>query len=359
MIAAELASATNIKDRLNRHAVLDSLTAIKNALKTYRDTPPNGLGIFAGAGRLEFVTPSAPLRLSTYRCDRRFHVDDVLAAHTSCGDPVGIVILDGNGVITGICDGTRRTILNTLRVELPKKHNKGGQSAQRFGRLAEEARANYRTKAVELSVRAFMREGLPWVRAIVVGGVGDLKHRFVEELPESLRTRVHTVMELAYGGQEGFAMACVESERTMAHATLTCERTAISAIEEEIALDRGLYVLGRANVEEAIAAGCVAALLLDAEAPDCEAFIRRAMEMGTAPERIQPITRVTPEGMRFVTGLSGYGALLRWPWVGVGVGVGVEVAAVVATGGGRGDEEDKDKDKDTMRVLRDEEVNFM
>jgi len=73
--------------------------------------PPNGCGIFAGGGAVTCVEPSAPLRKSGYFCDARFHTEDLAAANWSGGHPFGIVVLDGNGVVVGIADGTRRRVV--------------------------------------------------------------------------------------------------------------------------------------------------------------------------------------------------------------------------------------------------------
>lgn len=309
LVAAEIAAATNIKDRLNRHAVADSLTAIKNALKTLREIPSNGLAIFSGDGRLEFVTPANPLRISRYRCDNRFHVDEVLAANAAGGHPMGIVVLDGDGVLVGVCDGSRRTVSARLAVDLPSKHGRGGQSALRFSRLAEEARTNYITKARELVVRTLMREGIPWVESVVVGGVGELKHRLKDSLPASIQTRVSAVLDLAYGGMDGFARCCVESESRVVGAAITRERNAVAALEEEIALGRDMYVLGIAHVVEMLTIGCAHLVIVDEEHPQRETLEDLAARSGAL---LQTVSKTTPEGTRFCEGLTGIAAMLRW-----------------------------------------------
>jgi peptide chain release factor subunit 1 len=316
LVAAELAAATNIKDRLNRHAVADSLTQIKHALTALREVPENGLAIFSGGGCLELVAPANPLRVSLYRCDRRFHVDEVVAANAAGGRPMGVVVLDGDGVLVGVCDGTRRTVLARLAVELPSKHGRGGQSALRFSRLAEEARANYISKARELVVRALTREGVPRVAAVVLGGVGELKHRLADALPAPLRERVVATLDLAYGGQEGFARCCVECETHVGGARLTREREAVAALETSIAVSGSgsgdLYALGAARATEALAAGCAHAVLID------KAHVLRG-ELEAAAARsgasVCLISNATPEGARFCAGLTGVAVLLRWPLV--------------------------------------------
>ena len=311
--------------------MLESLTSIRTALKNVREIPANGLAIFSGPGILELIEPSNPLRLSTYMCDKHFHVGAVLDANNSSGNPYGIVILDGTGVIVGICDGTRRSIVGRISVDLPSKHGRGGQSALRFSRLAEEARTNYITKACDLVTRSFVTNGIATVCGLVIGGVGELKHKLVDRLPESLGKHVKSVIELAYGGMDGFMTACAESEKTMANSLLSKERSAVAQLESEIQKD-GCYALGK-SVIQCMEAGAVSELLLYPQHADAEQILQLAEISGVA--KIHRISDSTPEGSRFIHGLTGVGAILRFrvhyhedEGDVEGVGVGVEGVGV-------------------------------
>jgi peptide chain release factor subunit 1 len=48
--------------------------------------------------------------------------------------------------------------LNKFSVDLPKKHNKGGQSSVRFARLRMEKRNNYLTKVSEVATSCFIKD---------------------------------------------------------------------------------------------------------------------------------------------------------------------------------------------------------
>ena len=307
MVAAEKSAATNIKSRVNRHAVCESLVAIEQYLKRLRALPPNGAGIFAGGGTVTCIEPSAPLRKSAYFCDARFHIDDLAAANWSGGHPTGVVVLDGNGVLVGIADGTRRRVIKRLSVSLPQKHGRGGQSSVRFQRLAEEARAVYVTKCCELAVSSFMEAGQPIVEGIVVVGSGDLKVRFVAALPIPLRVIVRAVQDVAYGGDLGFALACVLAEQTMVSSRLQQERAAIESLETAIAKDQDLYALGADDVRAALAAGAAETVLVG------PAYLTICDDARAAGANVIEITDTTPEGTRFIAGLTGIAALLRWP----------------------------------------------
>lgn len=47
-IQHELSTATNIKDKINRYAVIDSLKAVIDELNKYKVLPETGMAVFAG-----------------------------------------------------------------------------------------------------------------------------------------------------------------------------------------------------------------------------------------------------------------------------------------------------------------------
>jgi peptide chain release factor subunit 1 len=67
----------------------------------------------------------------------------------SVGKSVGVVVVDGGGCVIGVTNGVCRDVLRRIKVALPQKHSRGGQSAARFGRLADEARHVFVQRVVE------------------------------------------------------------------------------------------------------------------------------------------------------------------------------------------------------------------
>lgn len=87
----------------------------------------------------------------------------------------GFVVVDGNGCLFATLQGNMRTILQKVTVELPKKHGRGGQSANRFARIREEKRDHYVRKVCELTVQNFISDSVPNVKGIVMAGSADFK----------------------------------------------------------------------------------------------------------------------------------------------------------------------------------------
>lgn len=77
-------------------------------------------------------------------------------------------------------------------------------------------------------------------------------------------------------------------------------------LETAIQRDLGLYAFGVADVEAALAAGAAELVLLGPAYAE-----HRDMALASGASVID-ITDVTPEGARFINGLTGIAALLRW-----------------------------------------------
>ena len=71
--------------------------------------------------------------------------------------------------INYLCDPNKK-ILHKFSVELPKKHSKGGQSAQRFGRIRLEKRHQYLKKCAELTTQHFIKDNICNVKGLVLAG---------------------------------------------------------------------------------------------------------------------------------------------------------------------------------------------
>jgi peptide chain release factor subunit 1 len=126
-------------------------------LRLYNKTPSNGLVIFCGLVQMPTggekmikidLEPFKPINTSLYRCDNIFHTDELKSLLVD-NDKFGFLIMDGNGSLFGLLQGNTKIILNQFKVNLPKKHSKGGQSANRFSRLVTESRHNYIRKVGE------------------------------------------------------------------------------------------------------------------------------------------------------------------------------------------------------------------
>ena len=113
----------------------------------------------------------------------------------------GFIIIDGNGILFATLQGSNKTVLQRMSVELPKKHGRGGQSAMRFARLRLEKRAAYVLKCCEMAVQNFITDNVVNVKGIVVGGSAQLKFEMTndERFDKRLSACILTTVDVSYG----------------------------------------------------------------------------------------------------------------------------------------------------------------
>ena len=357
----ELGTASNIKNRVNRQSVEAALTSAIQKLSLYNTTPPNGLCIFCGIvldseGKekklMADIEPIKPLQQSLYVCDRRFHVDP-LKDLLETNEKFGFIIMDGQGCLYGLVAGNSKQILHKFSVDLPKKHNKGGQSSIRFARLRVEARHNYVTKVGELAVQHFIPDGAePNVTGLILAGSAEFKNVLAtsDQLDIRLRSIVLGIYDICYGGEEGFNQTIKMSTDLLKDVRLVREQELLQKLMDMIS-SGGSCAFGIKETMVAWEAGAIDTLILWDELnvfrcvmkpkegdeiiqyyteyqlekaehlknnPDCDLIEKQYLTDWMAEYhtlkgcRLEFVTDKSPEGAQFIKGLSGIGAILRF-----------------------------------------------
>ncbi len=149
-IEKEISTARNIKSRVNRHNVLNVLTRISE------NYIPSNLGIFIFAGIDEFgefiyktISPVIRCDIFVYNCSNRF--DTSFVSKYMLEIDGSIIFASGDETLIYSFDrqlGIFKKI-KQINGNLIKRHKKGGQSALRFSRLAEESRQTYTTHVID------------------------------------------------------------------------------------------------------------------------------------------------------------------------------------------------------------------
>lgn len=252
MLSDEYGTASNIKSRVNRLSVLGAITSTQQRLKLYNRCPKNGLVIYCGTvitdeGKERKVNidfePFKPINTSLYLCDNKFHTED-LNELLMDDEAFGFIIMDGNGALYGTVQGSNREVLHKFSVDLPKKHGKGGQSALRFARLRLEKRHNYVRKVAEMATQLFVTDGQkPNVQGIVLAGSADFKTELVRSdlFDPRLSKIVIKMVDISYGGMNGFNQAIEYSSDALANVKLMKEKKLLQKYMDEISRDTGKY----------------------------------------------------------------------------------------------------------------------
>ncbi|KAJ4977429.1 hypothetical protein NE237_002535 [Protea cynaroides] len=274
MLGDEFGTASNIKSRVNRQSVLGAITSAQQRLKLYNRVPPNGLVLYTGTivtedGKEKKVTfdlePFKPINVSLYLCDNKFHTE-ALNELLECDDKFGFIVMDGNGTLFGTLSGNTREVLHKFTVDLPKKHGRGGQSALRFARLRMEKRHNYVRKAAELATQFFINpaSSQPNVSGLILAGSADLKTELSQSdmFDPRLQAKVLNVVDVSYGGENGFSQAIELSSDVLSNVKFIQEKRLIGRYFEEISQDTGKYVFGVDDTLKALDMGAVETLLV-------------------------------------------------------------------------------------------------
>lgn len=265
-------TASNIKSRVNRQSVLSAITSTQQRLKLYNKVPPNGLVVYCGdvitaEGKERKINmdfePFKPINTSLYLCDNKFHTE-ALSELLEADQTFGFIIMDGNGALFGTLSGNTRNIKTKFSVDLPKKHGRGGQSALRFARLREEKRHNYVRKVAEIAVQQFVDDDKVNVAGIVLAGSADFKNDLNQSdlFDQRLQAKVIKVVDVSYGGENGFNQAIDLSAETLGNVKFIQEKKLINLYFDEIAQDTGKVCYGIDDSLKALEAGAAETLIV-------------------------------------------------------------------------------------------------
>jgi len=266
--------------------------------------------------------------------------------------------MDGNGCLYGTVQGSQREVLHKFSVDLPKKHGRGGQSALRFARLRLEKRHNYVRKVAELATQLFVPDGqMPNVQGIILAGSAEFKTQLMRSdlFDPRLQKIVVKMVDVSYGGENGFNQAIELSADALSNVKLMKEKKLLQKYMDEISQDTGRYCFMVKDTLHALDLGAVEDLIIW---DNLETERYRLKNISTGEETIKhlskeqesddshfrdPVTGVelevadkeplvewfannyknfgcnlefvtdrSSEGTQFVKGFGGIGGILRW-----------------------------------------------
>lgn len=279
---------------------------------------PNGALIFCSESHAEAVHPPCALRRRVYSCGRRFDtavLREQLAVESA---PVyGVIVIDGSEACVGAAKGLGSrpggsgcavSLLARVSSTAASRTRRGGQSALRYSRLREEADLAFTRRVVEKAVAS-----LQGVRAVVLAGKGDARHRLQAELPPSLRSRVLCNVALpcdagpdslrlavSRAGEAAIADGRREGDQALARfMDLAC--MPVPATE-------ALVVYGRQQTLAALELGALDTLLLPSV--ETERGLKEAAGLQGTP--VFEVDGTSEQGAMFLQSFA-VGGCLRWP----------------------------------------------
>lgn len=160
--------------------------------------------------------------------------------------------------------GNTRDVKQKFSVDLPKKHGRGGQSALRFARLREEKRHNYVRKVSEVAVQNFITNDKVNVAGLILAGSADFKNDLNQSdlFDQRLSAKVIKVVDVSYGGENGFNQAIELSAETLGNVKFIQEKKLINRYFDEISQDTGKVCYGHDDTLKALDMGAAETLIV-------------------------------------------------------------------------------------------------
>ncbi|MFX0032419.1 MAG: peptide chain release factor aRF-1 [Candidatus Hodarchaeota archaeon] len=268
----EISESQNIKSKLTRKNVLDSIASLLGQLKNISSTPENGLIMFSGAipqsntpgtekNELYIVDPPERVKTFRYHCASEFllwPLEEMIVPK----ETYGLLVIGRQESAVGYIKGSHVEVVREYTSGIHSKHRAGGQSQRRFERLIEEGEKQfYRRISAEISELFLDMEDL---QGIFIGGPGQSKEKFVndESLDYRLREKILDVVDLGYGGSEGIRALIEKVKDKIQDVKYIREKQVMQSFMKEIANDTGMATYGLEDVQKALNMGAVDTLIL-------------------------------------------------------------------------------------------------
>jgi len=318
-LESEKSTASNIKSKQTRSAVIDSLERIIRELKTYKKTPENGVALFSGNVsekegtsdiQLWAIEPPKPLRIRMYRCDQTF-VTEPLKNMLQTDEVYGLLTIDRKDATIGVLEGKEIKIIRKFSSGVPGKIRAGGQSSQRFHRITEGlAKEFFRRIANEMKEIFF---NMPRLKGILIGGPIPTKEEFLEEghLVTKLKEKVIAVKDIGYVDEHGIKLLVEASQEDLAEQEIIKEKKIIERFFNTLGKESEKIAYGEERVALALERGAADILLISSNIPKAKIaeLEKKALNTGA---RVILISTETEEGEQFLNMTKGVGAILRF-----------------------------------------------
>ena len=272
-LGQEGAQAANIKSKLTRKHVGDAIESAISVLNRYKNAGEYGIAIFVGhvivgnnKTRLVTVVIDDPPEIFTsfrYRCDSTFELtqlEDMLIDRTS----YGLFVVDRGEAAYGIASGKRIHCQEELQSNIMGKHRQGGQSAQRFERLIEEAAHKFFKRATEHACNYWL-PNLTDIKGIIIGGPGQTKDFVVKndyfhhEVKKLIR---EPFFDVGYSNESGLRELVQRAGNMMDQIELDAERELVDNFLREVMQAHPKATYGEMMIRSALDQGAVDTLLL-------------------------------------------------------------------------------------------------
>ncbi|MBY9006766.1 MAG: peptide chain release factor aRF-1 [Candidatus Lokiarchaeota archaeon] len=268
----EISESQNIKSKLTRKNVLDSISTLIGQLKNIKEFSENGLIMFSGAipqndtpgtekNELYIVDPPDLVNTFKYHCASEFllwPLEEMLQPKAS----YGLITIGRQNSAVGYVKGSKVEVLREFTSGVHSKHRAGGQSQKRYERdMAEKEKAFYRRISEDINKIFLEMDNL---KGIFIGGPGFSKEKFVKDdnLDYRLKDKIMDTVDLGYGGVEGIRALLDLVKGKIKDTKYVQEKQIMQRFMKEITNDTGLAIYGIEEVEKALNYNAVDTLII-------------------------------------------------------------------------------------------------
>lgn len=317
-LESEKSTAANIKSTGTRKNVQDALESLIRIAKGMKQTPKNGVALFAGnvskvEGQDNFITeifePPEELNVRLYRCDQTF-VLEPLEEMLEIKELYGLVVIERQEATIGMLVGKKIKVLQKFDSMVPGKTNKGGQSAARYSRIRDNMARDFFRKVANVMKEEFF--DLKGLKGILVGGPGPTKEDFLKEgeLVTALKEKVLAVKDIGYADEHGLELLVGVSGDVLTGQEIYYEKKLLENFFNMLGKEKDKTAYKEKDIEKALEYGAVDTLLLSKKLKKdiIKKYEKKAAETSV---KVEFVSVDTPEGQQFWN-LGGVGAVLRF-----------------------------------------------
>merc|ERR1719324_1069726 len=127
-----------------------------------------------------------------------------------------------------------------------------------------EKRHNYVRKVAEVAVQLFISNDKANVSGLILAGSADFKTELSQSdmFDQRLQAKIIKLVDVSYGGENGFNQAIELSAETLANAKFIQEKKLISKYFEEISQDTGKFCFGIEDTLKGLEMGAIDTLIV-------------------------------------------------------------------------------------------------
>lgn len=303
-IVQEISEAESIKSDDTRDRVQSSLGKIKDALQSYKQTPDNGIILFASPQEVH-VLDDLPFECpeNRYHCGKEYLLEP-LDAGFETGGSFGLIVVERGRAAIGVLDSGRLTNVLEKQSQVMGKQKAGGFSQKRFERLRQEQKENFYQDVQASADACFKSYELD---GIVIGGTLSSAKEFADSYVNH-DWEILGTYSVDHGDKQGLEELVEKAEAALLEEDRKDERRAVSNFLTAVREGEAEY--GREQVVTMIEQGRVETLLLSSncDVSDIRALSEQAQNFGSDVVVVSPDF----EDAQMFEQLSGIGAILRW-----------------------------------------------